>query len=199
MNTRPWLQRLGPWTQAAEAWPWWAAGLAVLGALVLSAGLAPRWQQAAERQLSAVHGAGAAVQERLAFQPAFQPVSRPAVDSMPTQTPRLPPAAQAPDRVAAVTALARHHGLALLLVQEQNDAQGQMQLVLSGQGRYPELRAFVAGTLAADAAAVLERLRLQRADAATAELNFEMQWTLLHHVELPTAAAARPAGGRAAP
>ena len=192
MNTRRWLQGLGPLTQAAEAWPWWTCAAALLGALVLAVGLSPQWQQDAERHLSPLQGSRTAGRDGAD--------ARPAVTLAPSSVPKLPAAAQTPGRVAALTAFARRQGLTLVLVQEQADVQGQMQLVLSGQARYPALRAFVAGTLATDAAAVLERLRLQRAEATTAELDFEMQWTLLHHVDPPAAVTATtPGRDKAAP
>jgi hypothetical protein len=46
----------------------------------------------------------------------------------------------------------------------------------------------VAAALLADTALVLDRLRLQRAGAAVAELDIDMQWTLLHNAAAPAKA-----------
>ena len=167
------------------AWPLWL-GAAALGLAALLAGvLAPRWADEADAQLQALQA-----QTRRA------PVAAPAAQPGPAAQPLAaawPAPAQSPARSEALVALARKQGLALQVWREQVDGQGQLQLGLSGRARYPALRAFVAAALLADPAAALDRLRLQRDDAATAELDFEMQWTLLQ--QAPPAAARPPRAG----
>jgi Tfp pilus assembly protein PilN len=169
------------------AWPLWLGAAALLLAALLAGLLAPRWAAEADAQLQAVQAQTLRVPVAAPPEPP-SPAAGPAAVAWPT-------AAQSPARSEALVALAGKQGLALQVWREQVDAQGQLQLSLSGRARYPALRAFVAAALRADPAASLDRLRLQRDDAATAELDFEMQWTLLQQ---PPPAAARPprAGGR---
>lgn len=155
-----------------------AGGAALLLAALLSGVLAPQWQAQADAQLAAAQSAVSAVAALRASQqrPALQ------VDVLPESelTTGLPLAAYTPDRRAALMALARRHGVDVQRAGEQADSAGQLQLALAGRARYAALRAFVAAALVADPALVLDRLRMQRASAAAAELDLDLQWTFLH-------------------
>ena len=148
-------------------WPVWA-GLALLGtALLLTQGPAQIWQQQADEHLATAKQARATA--RLHAPAPAQPF-----------TPAWPERARSPDRAAAITSTARRQGLSVTRLREQVDTAGHLQLGLSGTASYPALRTFVDRTLASDPAAVLDRLRLQRADAGSTDIDFDMQWTLLH-------------------
>ena len=92
----------------------------------------------------------------------------------------LPAETNSPQRAAAVMDLAKRQGLVVLLAQEQTDSSGQLQLQMQGKARYPALRTLVGGALTADAALVLERMSLRRAEPTTPELDFDLLWTFSH-------------------
>jgi len=172
--------RLGTWLalQARSVhWPVWA-GLALLGlALLLTQGPAQVWQRQAG--------------EHLAIAELSRATSRPSVpEAEQPVAPAWPDRARSPDRAAAITSTARRQGLSVTRLREQVDPAGHLQLGVSGTASYPALRAFVDRTLALDPAAVLDRLQLQRADAGSTDIEFDMQWTLLHQAA-PTKALAR--------
>jgi hypothetical protein len=67
-------------------------------------------------------------------------------------------------------------------VQQRLDNTGpvqRLQLGLAARGRYADLRAFVAEALRADPALALDRLSLRRASPAVADLEADLQWSLL--------------------
>ena len=183
------------------AWaPAVAGALALLSALMLGAVLAPRWQAQAQAQEQATQSdrrAAAAVAVAAAAA-VTAPSNRP-VGSRQAMWADWPGAERTPERSAALLQLARRHGLTVQRAREQADPAGHFQLGLSGQASYPALRSFVAAALAADPALVLDRLRLQRAAPAVAELDVDMQWTLLQRAAGPDAAAAAAAAAAVVP
>ncbi|KPF49486.1 hypothetical protein D621_14750 [beta proteobacterium AAP51] len=127
---------------------------------------APHWRAEAETRLASLASAVP---------------SRPAPEvTRPVAAPAWPAAVQSPRRALALHGLARRSGLEVLLVREQVDAATHLQLVMHGTAAYPALRQFVERALAADPALVLDRLRLHRGETDAAQVNFELQWTLLH-------------------
>ena len=181
------------------AWaPAVAGALALLSALMLGAVLAPRWQAQAQAQEQATQSdrrAAAAVAVAAAV---TAPSNRP-VGSRQAMWADWPGAERTPERSAALLQLARRHGLTVQRAREQADPAGHFQLGLSGQASYPALRSFVAAALAADPALVLDRLRLQRAAPAVAELDVDMQWTLLQRAAGADAAADAAAAAAVVP
>ena len=178
-------------------WPGLAGALALVLALLLAGVLAPSWRAEAD--------AGRQAAQRVARQAAQQAARAPAPPPAPAEAP-LPDAEHTPERAAALLDLAPLHDVNLRHAREQTDAGGQLQLGMTGQASYAALRAFVAAALAADPALVLERVRLQRPTPAAAELEIDLQWTLLQRaaasgpatvpptlpVTLPATAAATP-------
>lgn len=158
-----------PWAAAWGArWgaPGAAAALALLAAVFLGAWLAPRWQAQA-----------AAARQAQPAMPAM-PATPPPRPAAPVQ---LPPAGDAAERVADLLRLALRHGVDVERTQQQLDRGGplpRLQLGLTAQGRYVELRTFVAAALQADPGLALDRLRWRRATAASDELEAELQWSL---------------------
>lgn len=168
----------------APAWPA-AAGLgalAVAGALVLFA--APRWRAEAEARLAEL---------RTGLRMAETQAQSPALPAAQGAAPAWPPAAASPRRAAALSALARRHGLELLQLREQLDAASYLQLGMNGRASYPALRQFVERALAGDPALVLDRLRLHRGEADDMLVDFELQWTLLHRASAGAPAGVKPA------
>jgi hypothetical protein len=159
-------------------WPGIAGTFALAAAALLSGLCAPRWQGEADAGTLALH--------RAAAQPAPPPLAAPTAALM------LPEARQAPTRGTALQALARNVGVSLARVQEQGEVGAAPQLSTAGHAAYPALRQFVSAALAADPALVLDRVRLQRPDAGTAEVEFELQWTLLQRAGASAEAAAAP-------
>lgn len=156
----------------AMSWPVWLGAGGWLVAVALAVLLAPAWRAQADEQLAAVARA-ASTAVAAARAPSPSPSQRPSAAT-------LPDAGRTPQRSAEVLALARRQGLELRRVRETLDEAGHLQLSLGGQASYAAVRGFVAAALAADPALALDRLRLQRADAAGALLDVDMQWTLLH-------------------
>ncbi len=157
-----------------------AAAVALAAAVLLATWLTPQWQAQAEARPPAVIAAPAA-----APAPAL---------------PSLPAAGDPAERVADLLALALRHGVNVGRTQQQRQRQGtveRLQLGLSAQGRYADLRAFVAAALQADAGLALDTLQLRRASADVGEFEAELQWSLLQ-AEAQTAAAAPPPPPRGA-
>lgn len=186
--------------QLLAAWPAWGGAIALMAAAVLTLQVSPQWQRQAEQHLAAVEQAG-----RVRVGPAggangtnnakgpADPIRAGTTSAQVQDGFEWPAPERSHARGDALVALARRQGLSVQIWREQTDAQGQLQLSLTGRARYPVLRGWVASALAADPAAVLDRLRLQRADAAAPELDFEMQWTLLHRPKAPSTPATNTA------
>jgi hypothetical protein len=154
---------VSPTWPASWGKPGAVAALALLAALVLGGLLAPRWQAQA----------AAARQARPAL-PATPPPE-------PVATLQLPVTGDAAERVAELLRLARRHGVDVQRTQQQLDRDGplpRLQLGLTAQGRYAELRAFVAHALQADAGLALDRLHWRRSSVGSDELEADMQWSL---------------------
>lgn len=179
------LSRL--WLNLQGHWPGWLGGLLLALAAGVHHGLTAPWQVQAAEQLSARQAAAAGSSLRSRSEAARTPQSAPG-DELPLE-------ALGPQRAATLMALARQHGLAVALIQEQTDSSGQLQLALQGKARYPALRSLVGGALTTDPALVLERLSLRRAEPATAELDFELLWTFSHRKPVPTSELADPQRG----
>lgn len=184
------LRRLPGWRWPAS-WPapWPAHGhwrrpglvplaigaLALLPAAALIWAFQPRWQDEAQ-------AARQALQRRSAQMAA---IPRPAEPPPAAQRLRdaLPGAERAPQRLADLLDLARQHGLTVASVQQaavlRGDGIDSQPLTWHASGRYASLRAFVAEALQADAALVLDQLRLSRGDARAATLEADLQWQLL--------------------
>jgi hypothetical protein len=158
-------------------WPGVAGVLVLATAALLSAGLAPRWQGEADQRLQAA-------------QRARPPVARLPVPGRVQAVAPWPAADATPGRSLALLALARHHGVNVVRVREQTDPAGHLQLSTAGRGRYSALRDFVSESLAGDSALLLDRIHLQRPAAGDAELDFELQWTLLQRAAAPASASA---------
>lgn len=183
-----------------------AGGLALASAALIAAVVTPRWQ--AERSQ-------AEAQQALAARPAaaLRPNGASAPDAAVRLWQALPPADQAPQRIAHLTGLARQHGVtidgtrlgriatpagATLPAQPALARQPMVQpvtvqqlpLSMAAHGPYPAVRRFVAEALQHDDALLLDRLRLSRASPAAAEVAVDLQWALLQRA--PAAAASTP-------
>jgi hypothetical protein len=163
-------------------WPLSIALLALAGAGVLGWLLAPQWRLEAEtwRMRSLAQPVPAAA--RAAPAGTALPAPRPAA---------LPSASEASARAARLLQLARAHGVTVVRLRESAPRPGALQVEVSAKATYPALRRFIAAALQEDAALDLQRLRLQRAQAETAELDIESQWAFWHRRE---GAAALPGG-----
>lgn len=162
MNTL--VARLRPW-----GWPLPAGLLALALAALLGLAVVPRWQAEADTLRSQARVLRAA-------RPATAPASAP--------RPGWPAAARSSDRVATLLEAAAHDGVGVQRAQQRLEAVGGSPLQLlrlqqSASGRYADLRRHLAHALAADPALALERLRLQRADATSPQLDAELQWVLV--------------------
>ena len=173
------------WLRERWGWPGAAALLALAGAVLLGAVLAPRWQAQAQAQLAGFEQASLrANKERAA---ALLPSLAGAVWPAPEQT---------PDRVAGLLRLAAPAGLRVLRSSEQAAGGGHLQLSLSASGTYAAMRSYLSKALAADAALVLQQVRLQR-DAEgdsddAAPLRIELRWVLLQDGSTPPRPGAAP-------
>jgi hypothetical protein len=151
----------------------------LLAALVLDAWLAPRWRHDAgqwrEQALALQREARDAELRRL------QAGGGPAAAA----APQLPAASLASSRMADLLALALRHGVSVQRLQRvgADAAEGSTRtpLVMPVRATYEDLRRFVAQALLDDAALALERVSLRRSRSDAAELEGELQWTLLHH------------------
>lgn len=169
--------RLWAWGEAMRStlllhWPWWSGALLLAVAAGLHHGLTARWQVQAEAHLAQLQQASATSSLQT---PNAAGQAHPATPEL-----ELPVEANSPQRAAALMDLARRQGLVVSLAQEQTDSSGQLQLQMQGKARYPALRTLVGGALTADAALVLERMSLRRAEAAMPELDFDLLWTFSH-------------------
>ena len=164
---------------APRAWPWWVGTAASVLALALVLGPVAHWEAQADAQLSSLARATRPLRAEQ-----VPVLTVPAV----TAPQALPEATRSPERSARLSQLARRHGVQVQRLHEQWDGAGQLQLSLSGHAPYASWRAFTAAALQADPALVLDRLHLQRPDAAAPELDADTQWTFLHR-----GAADRPA------
>ena len=194
----------------------WPAGLGV-SALLLAAGLAliatPRWH--AERDAADL------ATQKLATAPR---AATPATAAVPTDERRLlaalPTADAAAQRVADLLALAAQRGLVVQSTRQsllaavsattaaapRNPTIGAaasaatplpvtaLGLSMAVQGRYENLRRFVAEALQHDDALLLDQARLVRATRQAHGLSAELQWLLLQRVPGGRLAAADPPG-----
>lgn len=163
-----WPSRLGR--------PGLAAVLALLAALALATWFTPQQQQ----PVLAV------------------PRARPAPAVPLPALPVLPVAGDPAERVADLLALALRHGISVHRTQQLRQQQGpvqRLQLALSARGRYGDLRAFIAAALQADPGLALDSLQLRRSSTETAELEADLQWSLLRADSTGTAAPTTAARG----
>ena len=185
------------WPARRPSWPALAGGLALVSAGLLAGFVTPHWQ--AER-LQAEQARAKALQAVAARQAAaWRPGAAPAPDVTARLWRALPPADQAPQRIAYLTGLARQHGVTidgtrLGRVAAPADASTlpaqQLPLSMAAHGPYLAVRRFVAEALQHDDALLLDRLRLSRASPAAAEVAVDLQWALLQRA--PAAAGAAP-------
>jgi hypothetical protein len=193
MTTRPLSPLLAPFLAMCSTvrsalwmhWPWLTGGLLVTFSAGLHLGFTEPWQAQAEAQLAVLQQASTTPSPRTP-PPAEQAQQRALSHELPAET-------SSPQRAAALMDLARRQGLVVLLAQEQTDSSGQLQLQMQGKARYPALRTLVGGALTADAALVLERMSLRRAEPTTPELDFDLLWTFSHRkpVQVSELAAAQ--------
>jgi len=161
---------------AAWGGPGAVALLALIAAAPLALVLAPHWQAEAD-----------ALRQAQAPRRARPVVVTPSVAPPPRQ---LPPGGEESERVAALLRLAQRQGVDVQRTQQQLDRSGplpRLQLGLSAQGRYADLRAFVAGALQADPGLALDRLQWRRATAEAERLDAELQWSMLQGPRAGTA------------
>jgi hypothetical protein len=190
------------WWAPVRWWPLWrvsrpnlptvVGGVALLLAGLLAVAVTPRWQAEQARALAlravAVRPASA-LRQGAAFTP----------DTSTRLWRALPPADQAPQRLAHLTGLARQHGVTidgtrLGRAAAPADAAAlpaqQLPLSMAAHGPYPAVRRFVAEALQHDDALLLDRLRLSRASPTATELAVDLQWALLQRA--PAAASGPP-------
>lgn len=202
--------RLAPWLGAAR---WRRPGtlpvaigcLALLAAAGLSLLLVPRWQADARAAGQALHQRATRARPVPAAPP---PAPGPALRLQAA----LPAADQTPLRVAELLALAQRHDIAVTSSRQSPATRldggpaaavsvsaaaatsppplAAVPLAWRAQGRYADLRAFVAAALQADAGLVLDQLRLSRADGRAALLDADLQWQLLQQGAAEPAPAA---------
>ncbi|RVU45119.1 hypothetical protein [Rubrivivax rivuli] len=175
-----------------------AAGLVLLAlAVLLAAWAAPRWRAEAEAARARHRAAQAQAVDEAVREAVRQHERQQAAKAETLPHWPWPDAAASPRRAAALDLLARRQGLQLLQVRQQLDAAQHWQVSMVGSGAYGDIRRFVERALAADPALALDRLRLQRDDADTPVLRFELQWSLLHHPAPRSAGATEAAPGPA--
>lgn len=152
--------------------------LLLLAALALDAWLAPRWRHEAVT----LHGQALALQReaRDAELRRLQASSGPGAAA----ALQLPVASMASSRMADLLALAVLHGVSVQRLQrvgaDAAEGSARTPLVMPVRATYADLRRFVAMALLDDAALALERVSLRRSRSDAAELEGELQWTLLH-------------------
>jgi len=169
------------WLRERWGWPGAAAVLALAGAALLGAVLAPRWQAQAQARLAGFEQASLRADRQRAA--ATLPAAAGAV---------WPPAEQTPERVAGLLRLAAPAGLRVLRSSEQAAGGGHLQLSVSASGTYAAMRAYLSKALAADTALVLQQVRLQRDDDDAAPLRIELRWVLLQDGSAPPRPGAAP-------
>jgi hypothetical protein len=168
------LQASMPHAPLASAWPVWAGLSALVAAAALALGPTPQWRAQGEARLAEL--------QRVTRAQAYAERALAAPTTLPPAAPEWPEATASPRRARILSTLATRQGMKVLQMREQVDTAGQLQLAQSGQATYPALRSYVERALAADAALVLDRLRLQRSDPAGSDVAFELHWTLLHRM-----------------
>lgn len=98
--------------------------------------------------------------------------------------PQLPAADAASSRMADLLALAVLNGVTVQRLQrigaDAAENAARTPLVMPVRATYADLRTFVSQALLDDAALALERISLRRSRSDAAELEGELQWTLLH-------------------
>lgn len=172
-----WPARLG--------WPGLAALLALAAAVLLAAWVTPLLQVQSQQQAPAM--------------PEAPPLR---VAPTPAAAITLPAASDPADRVADLLALALRHGVSVVRTQQQREQQGpvqRLQLLLSAQGRYTELRSFIAAALQADPGLALDTLQLRRATPEQPLFDAELQWSLLRAPDHASDDAGASAGRARAP
>ena len=170
-------------------WPGACGLLALALAGVLELGLAQRWEHE-QQQLDAQ---ALRLQAQLRRQRA---AGAPAREATPEQwLQQLPAGAQRQQRLADLLELALRAGLGSSRTEHRLSLDAgtgleRLRVSMPVQGSYAQLRGFIEAALRADPALSLDGLKLRRADAAAAELEAELSWSLHGR------AAAPVAGGR---
>lgn len=177
---------LRPWLNAAR-WRRPGAGATALGSLALLAGaacsglLVPHWQ-------ADTRAAGQVLHQRATAARRASPVRAPEPGPAQRLQAALPPADQTPARLAGLLALAQRHDVMVTSARQSPAAAhggnpGQridaVPVAWRIQGRYADLRGFIAAALQADPGLVLEQLRLSRSDGRAVLLDADLQWQLL--------------------
>jgi hypothetical protein len=182
----------------------WPAALG--SALLLAAAIAwmlllPRLDAAADAARSAADAARrrALAAPRQAAQPPPQP--QPTAQGF---VAALPGAAQRPQRVADLLALAARHGVQVRrsdfqLATDRDSGVDRYRATLPVSATYPALRAFLAAALQHDDALSLDGLKLQREHTAAAEWQAELRFTLFGRADLPEAGTPPATAPGAAP
>lgn len=176
------LATLRRWGHSLRAWGWPALlGLAFgLAGGALAVWGTPPLQQAQGRAEAQLRQARAAARLARAMPDA---AASERLDARERFMSTFPPAAQRQQRLGALWSLAREHGLAVRRSEFRavsDDALGlaRYRITLPLEGPYPALRRFIEQALLQDAALSLDRLRLDRADAASPVLRAELQLSL---------------------
>lgn len=156
-----------------------AVGAAALAGAML---LATHWQGQVSTDLAALNAAVEARTMRQAQARLDKLAAQAATAAVNPQSTH-PHADAAASRMADLMALALQHGIVVERTQrrdgERSAAQDRVAITMPVSGAYAELRQFIAEALRSDAALVLERLRLRRADAGAPQFDGEMHWLLL--------------------
>jgi hypothetical protein len=119
----------------------------------------------------------------------------PAVSPIETFRTHFPSTLDNSARAARLLALARRHGLSVQRAEFSHSLDtalglGRYRVTLPAQGPYRALREFAIEALAADPALQLDLLTLRRADARSATIDAQLQFTLLGRSTSPAGAAA---------
>jgi hypothetical protein len=135
-----------------------------------------QWQTLQQRDRAA--GAGAA--------PAIAPIE--------TFRAHFPSTVENAARAARLMALARRHGLSVPRAEFSHSLDaalglGRYRVTLPAQGPYRSLREFAVEALATDPALQLDLLTFRRADARTATIDAQLQFTLLGRITSPASVA----------
>jgi hypothetical protein len=168
------------WTlRQRGGWPLALALLVLLASLALDAWLAPRWR----KEAATLHDQALALQRDARDAELRRLQARSGAGA--AAAPQLPAASMASSRMADLLALAVRNGVSVQRLQrvgaDAAEGSARTPLVMPVRAAYADLRRFVAQALLDDAALALERVSLRRSSANAAELEVELQWTLLHH------------------
>jgi hypothetical protein len=167
------------WTlRQRGGWPLAMSLLVLISALAFDAWLAPHWRDEA----------GKLRNQALALQRDARDAElrkrQDASSAGAAAKPQLPDASLASSRMADLLALAVRNGVSVQRLQrvgaDAAEASARTPLVMPVRATYEDLRRFVAMALLDDAALALERVSLRRSRSDVAELEGELQWTLLH-------------------